>query len=111
MAWEPKITEDWDADTELQWLVAERTLSPEDTPWEVAKRDLYGYLPASVRSLAHLALYASDEKTRLNAAKLHIETVAKIEEMEHRGKGGPLDELLKGVTAYVNDPPGFPSSS
>lgn len=85
-------------------MVTERTLAPEDTPWEVAKRDLYGYLPASVRSLAHLALYAEDERTRLNAAKLHIETVAKIEDMEKRGQGGPLDALIKGVTDYANDP-------
>lgn len=104
MTWEPKVAATWDADTELDWLVTERTLAPEDTPLEVSKRDLYGYLPASVRSLVQLALYANDEKTRLNAAKLHIETVYRIEEMEHRSKGGPLDDLLKGVTDYVNDP-------
>ena len=104
MSWEPRISEDWDSDTELQWLVTERTLSPEDTPWEVAKRDLYGYLPASVRRLAHLAMYADDEKVRFNAARFHIEMVQKIEDMEHRSRGGPLDDLLKGVTSFVNDP-------
>lgn len=103
MSWEPRISEQWDSDAELEWLTVERSLRPEDTPWEVAKRDLYGYLPASVRRLAHLAMYAEDEKVRLQAARFHIETVQKIEEMEHRGKGGPLDELLKGVTDYIND--------
>lgn len=106
MSWEPRISETWDSDTELEWLVTERTLSPEDTPWEVAKRDLYGYLPASVRRLAHLAMYAEDERVRLGAAKFHIETVLKVEEAEHRGRGGPLDELLKSVNEYANNPRG-----
>jgi hypothetical protein len=103
MVWQPKVQTDWDGDEALSHLVEERTLLPEDTPWELGKRDLYGYFPAAVQSVAQLSMYANMEHVRLKASEFIINMTMRIEDMERQGRGSPLDELIKNVTTYANE--------
>lgn len=103
MAFQPNVESTWSGDDQLEWLITERTLSPEDTPFELGKRDLYGYFPAAVRSVAQLAMHSSDDKVRLNASRFIVDTVAKLEVAEQEGKDGPLDKFIKNITDFANN--------
>jgi hypothetical protein len=104
MAWEPKVRADWDGDEQLMHLMEERTLLPEDTPWEVGKRDLYAYFPMAVRSVGQLSAYASMEHIRLKASEFIIAKTMELRELETSGKGGALEEFIESVSKFANNP-------
>jgi hypothetical protein len=103
MTWQPVVGADWDGDEALRHLVDERTLLPEDTPWELGKRDLYGYFPMAIRSVAQLAAYAHMEHIRLKAAEFIISKTVELKEMEG-GRGGALEDFIESVSKFANNP-------
>ena len=100
-AWNEKVKTSWDGEDILADLVEERTISPEETAISIGNADLRNYYPAFVRSLAQLALYATEEKVRLEAASRGIKFVRDLEESEK--KDDPLATFINKVLSDDGD--------
>jgi hypothetical protein len=92
------VQREWDGDHQLEALVMERTMLPEDTPYSIGCKDLRAYFPAAVRSIAQLSLYATRENIRLEASKF---IVTKAMELEVQTAADPLVRFFDEVTEFA----------
>lgn len=67
---------DWVPENVVQDMLLEAQMYPERSRTDMAVRVLEDNAPVAARSIVHLALYAENERIRLDAAKFVIEYAA-----------------------------------
>jgi len=86
----------------LDALVDERSLHPEETNEQTARRLLKENAPIVAQSLLRLAIYSKSERTRLDAGKYVMDRVlGKIGDDLNTGSDSPIDGFLNEVTEFV----------
>jgi len=93
---------DWLPDSALEALQIERTVQPDMTDEELARKILMTAAPMAAQSVAHLSVHAGAESVRLAAARYIIDGIV--------GGGfkttGGTDDLLLALVSRLeaNDP-------
>lgn len=85
----------WDSDEALESVKMERTINPHETNAQLAKRLFDEAAPGAAMTLVHLARHATNENTRLNAAKYVTERVLGRVDGDEAGEATPLESLLQ----------------
>ena len=81
-------------------MVAERTMHPEESPEETARRLINENVTSAVLSIVHMAKYGSNEKLRLDASK-YITERALGRVGDDAFVEAPINKFIKGVTEFV----------
>jgi hypothetical protein len=75
----------------------------EETPLSIGERRLDYLFPLAVQSIGQLAIYASDDKTRLNAAKYVMETRIQLAHMKAQSAPSPIETFISHVNDIANE--------
>ena len=81
----------------LRQILDEIREHPEETEESIARRDLERLFPVAVRSLGNLAVYSSDDKVRVGAAKFIVSTNLRLVEMQFDAINNPVEKFAQQV--------------
>ena len=88
---------DWLPDSAVEALNQERTFTQE-TPPEMSRRIFRENAPNAAASIVHIALYGSNERLRLDAAKYITDRVlGRVGDDVGRDDDSPLDVMIKNM--------------
>jgi hypothetical protein len=83
--------------TILRQILDELREHPEETEESIARRDLERLFPVAVRALGNLAVYSSDDKVRVGAAKFLVSTNLRLVELQFDAINNPVEAFAKQV--------------
>lgn len=92
---------DWLPDEAIKALnVERRTLYANETPAQTARRLMHENSPGAALSIVQIALYGSNERLRLDAAKYVVDrALGRPGEDLGQGEDSPLDAMMKKMAA------------
>jgi hypothetical protein len=97
-----KIAPEWVPDKVMDDLIIEEMEQPDKTAWDRGVEELEAGFPMAVRSVVQLAVFARDERTRLNAAKYVIAANINIRRTRQEREQSPLEKMFEKFEAYAN---------
>ncbi len=90
----------WDPDEAIDTLKLERSMDESEAA--TAQRIFVENLPAAAQSIAHTAIYSTNERLRLDAAKYVVERVmGRVKDVDPMGNVDPFAELLASCVNSV----------
>jgi hypothetical protein len=95
----PADDPDWLPDEAVEALNSERTiLHTSETNAQTARRIFQENAPGAAASIAHIALYGSNERLRLDAAKYISDRVlGRVGDDLGQGEDSPLDAMIRSM--------------
>lgn len=96
----------WVSDTAMEALNLERSVHPNETSEDMARRIFKEHLPIAAQRIVHIALNSPNEKVALDASKYVVERVMGKLGAPDTGAEDPLqaflDDVSSKVEAYAN---------
>lgn len=95
----PEDSDDsWIPDEALNSLVAERTVHPDESEEQLTRRLFRENSSSAALGIIHIAVYGTNERTRLDASKYVVERVlGKVGDDAFDAEKSPLELMLEGV--------------
>jgi hypothetical protein len=90
--------DEWTPESAAESLAMERTFHPSETPEQMAERIFRENLIGAASAIVHTAIHATNDRTRLDAAKYVVErNLGKIGDTQE-GVEDPLMQLIKEMS-------------
>jgi hypothetical protein len=97
-----KVAQTWEPEKVIDGLILDELAQPETTTWERGKTELENFFPLAIRSVGQLAMFATSERTRLNAAKFIIGANISLRKVQAQEDEGPLAKMLQKFEEEAN---------
>lgn len=97
-----QLSKEWVPEDALSSLVTERTLNPEESEEQTARRLLRENLPAAVLGIVHTSIHGENSRIRLDAQKYITERVlGRIGDDAFGADISPVDEFANSMQAAL----------
>lgn len=95
------LPDTWKPESVKGFILAERTLNPEETSEELARRLINENVTTAVLGIVHIATHGSNERVRLDAQK-YITERALGRVGDDAFVENPMNKFIKSITEYVD---------
>lgn len=98
----PSQSNDWVTEDAVNSMVTEKTMNPEESDEDTARRLLRENAGMAVLGIVHTAQYGASDRIRLEAQKYIVERVlGKTGDDAFGQTASPLTEFITSITEYV----------